>query len=57
VDVEKQKAMEHELECMRAAYGCLIERSRQVGKIFHAKRLKNELRVAELEIMRAFEQE
>jgi len=57
VDVEKQKTMAHELECMQAAYGRLIERARQAGKMFNVKRLENELRVAEREILAAFKQE
>ena len=57
MDVEKQKAMAHELECMQAAYGRLIERARQAGEMFNVKRLKNELRVAEREILAHIEGE
>jgi hypothetical protein len=57
VDVDAQKAMAHELECMRAAYGALIERARQAGKMFNVRRLEAELRSAEREILAAFKQE
>jgi len=49
--------MAHELECMQAAYGRLIERARQAGEMFNVKRLKNELRVAEREILAHIEGE
>jgi len=47
VDVKRRQALEHALECMEAAYGHLIEKNRQLGRISNAKRLEVELKRAE----------
>ena len=54
MDVEKQKAMEHGLECMQAAYGALIERYRRMGRSSDARRLQAELKRAEHIVITAF---
>jgi hypothetical protein len=54
VDVETEKVLKHELECMQAAYARLVEKARQAGRTSDAIRLDAEWKKAEQEIITAF---
>ena len=54
MDVKRQQDVYHALECMQAAYGSLIERYRQKGRMSDARRLEGELKRAEDMVIRAF---
>ena len=54
MDVETEKVLRHELECMQAAYARLIEKARQAGRVSDVARLDAEWKKAEQEIITAF---
>ena len=54
MDVEAEKVLKHELECMQAAYARLVEKAKQAGRTSDALRLDAEWKKAEQEIITAF---